>query len=266
MRWGSGIVGIGVLALSFVLLNCRSYKVSEQGTSAENKHLLFDFREDFRELPAGTRSAISREREQRVLEAVFPGYSRQSGSCKPRRRGASDSAAPRVLDFAEGSFTAVDAAQSAYLISPGACEDDPESFGANRLAIFSGEAPALATRSNATRTLSTFDLDQDGLHELLLASVEAHEQGEVVTAHLLKSDKSGFRVAENFGRARYDTCGGNDPEGSITAAVVSYLPEVDRQTGATVARMPRFSAELYRAPCPAKSQSPQWTKIQGGSR
>jgi hypothetical protein len=242
------------------LIACKRFEISGEGTSGANRHLLFDFRDS---LPV---ESASQPASARVLSAVFSNYSPQARGCKstPEQAGKLDHGSqhpPRLLGVAQGTFTEPGTSQTAYLLDPGNCETDPSGFGEQRLAVFSGDQLAKVARVSATRLLGTFDLDQDGKREFLLAKELVGDNLSSVNAHLLGLEEQTYRVVENFGRVRYENCGSR--EGSITAVKLDYLPEVDPKTGATLKKMPRFAAELYRAACPRAGQQPTWVRVQG---
>jgi hypothetical protein len=241
-----------VLAV-LLLASCQRFQVSGQGTSERNRHLLFDFRQ-LPQVESGSNSLPAA-----MLAAVFPKYSQKTGGCAGSARQANDG--PRVLGKAEGAFTEVGASQTAYLLDPGNCENDPEAFGGQRLAIFSGDKLLKVTRVSATELLSTYDLDLDGRRELLLATANTRQGLYGVNAHLLSIEAQTYKVAENFGRVRFEDCRSKD--GTITAVKLDYLPEVDPKTLVPVKKLPRFTAEVYRASCPKQGQPMKWVRVQG---
>ena len=241
------------LSLLVVLAACQRFKVSGQGTSGANRHVLFDFRE----MPQANSEA--KPAAPAVFSAVFSNYVPKTGRCKSP--AGQPSASPRLLGSAEGAFTEAGASQTAYLLDPGGCETDPTKFGEERLAIFSGDQLAKVTRVSATELLKTFDLDQDGRGEFLLATGNTRDGLSSTNAHLLGLEEKTYKVFENFGRVRFANCGAKD--GTITAVKLDYLPEVDLKTGATVQKLPRFAAEVYRTNCPKEGQPLKWVRVEG---
>jgi hypothetical protein len=247
-------------ALLSLLLACQRFKISGQGTSEANRHTLFDFRE---EPPMDSQfNALASSIPPAVLSTVFPNYSPKTGRCKAA--AGQPKTPPRLLGSAEGAFTEAGASQTAYLLDPGGCETDPTKFGNQRLAIFSGDQLAKMTRVSATELLKTYDLDQDGRREFLLAMGNTRDGIFSLNAHLLGLEEQTYKVIENFGRVRFANCAAKD--GTVTAVKLDYLPEVDTKTGATVEKLPRFTAEVYRADCPKQGQalaSAKWIRVEG---
>jgi hypothetical protein len=240
---------------------CQRFKVSGQGTSEANRHMLFDFRAipqaDSAMKPAAL--SISSALSPALLSAVFPTYSPKTARCKAA--AGQPNTPPQLLGSAQGAFTEASASQIAYLLDPGGCETDPTKFGDQRLAIFTGNQLANVARVSATELLNTYDLDEDGRREFLLAKSNNHDGLSSMNAHLLGLEEKTYKVVENFGRVRYATCGSKD--GTITAVKMDYLPEVDQKTGTTVQNMPRFTAEVYRADCPKQAQQLHWVRVDG---
>ncbi len=250
------VLTAGLLTL---LAGCRKYEVSSLGTSSLNKPVLFDFR-DVSQQPEP--SVPPSEAGQRVFAALFPRYMPQSRRCKPGSSHGVSNAAPRLLASADGAFTAAGLSQTAYLVHPGGCEDDQESFGESRLAIFSGDRVLTVARVSATDLLKITDLDGNGINEVLLANRSSGAGETIVTAHLLEFEKETFRVAENFGRVRQEACAPGADERGITAAVLFYLPVAKAKYAGEPTKMPRFTAELYRSACPSVTKKPAWTRIR----
>ncbi len=238
----------------FLAASCQRFEISGQGTSSANRHVLFDFRQT---PPEGSEP---KPMPAAMLAAVFPKYSEKTGRCQgPASR---EHEPPRLLGEAEGAFTEVGASQTAYLLDPGGCETDPMAFGEERLAIFSGNKLDKVTRVSATQLLATFDLDLDGKREFLLAKSNTRGGLSSVDAHLLELQEKTYKVAENFGRVRFQDCS-SSKDGTVTAMKLDYLPEVDPKTGATVPKLPRFAAEIYRSACPKEGQPLKWVRMEG---
>ncbi|MGE0407289.1 MAG: hypothetical protein AB7O65_13420, partial [Candidatus Korobacteraceae bacterium] len=66
-----GWLVLAALSSLLLLASCNRDQVSGQGTSAQNRHLLFDFRE----MPAPSAGKESSTGTPAVLAALFPGYS-----------------------------------------------------------------------------------------------------------------------------------------------------------------------------------------------
>lgn len=98
----------------------------------------------------------------------------------------------------------------------------------------------------------TYDLDGDGKNELLLESSSINQGRQLKSARLVQHEKDKLVTVEDFGQVYDNSCGGRD--GSMSASTIYYLPPPAGQK-------PRFTVELYRAPCPAPAQQPQWTRV-----
>jgi hypothetical protein len=100
--------------------------------------------------------------------------------------------------------------------------------------------------------LATYDLDGDGKNELLLESVADSPGRQIKSARLATYDKDKLITVEDFGQVYDSSCGA--PDGSLSASTIYYLPPPSGQK-------PRFTVELYRAPCPTDGKQPQWTQV-----
>ena len=162
---------------------------------------------------------------------------------------------PAIRGLAEGSFTAAGLKQSVYLIDVGECSHDPV-FSTRRLAVFT--AGALTSNLEApmgTGHLRAYDLNGDGKSELLLQGGHTGRGEWIEVARLVEFDKDKLMTVEDFGQIYDDTCDTDVASKSISASVVYYLPPPAGQK-------PRFTVELYRAPCPAKGRAPpQWARF-----
>lgn len=211
-------------ALCLTLVSCKgmieSYKRSNSGTSALEKKVLFDFRTT---PPA------------RVFATVLP---------------ASLPANCAAIDGAAGSFTYAAENEHFYLAR---CGD------ANRYFVFSTKLQA-SGETAFSRILQTLDLDHNDQNELLLMAQTAKDGVVDREASLDDFEKNVLRAVEDFGTVYHDPCArfagpdaakrrqltasGGSPY--IEAVVVYYLPRPGHQ-------MPNFTAERYRAACPARA-------------
>lgn len=91
---------------------------------------------------------------------------------------------------------------------------------------------------------------------MLLKDEQAAKETRFEVAQLVEFDRNKLTTVEDFGQIYSGTCDTNQASKSISASVVYYLPPPAGQK-------PRFTVELYRAPCPAKGQQPQWARVSG---
>ncbi len=248
------------------LLGCdwQPYSRSTSGVSALDKKVLYDFRDTASHLLP----KLDKAAERHVLTAVSPDYYDSLLEC------GNDYGAPvlRIASAVTGSFTAPSAKETAYLVGVTKCGETVAEMGAdiNRLLVFSGNQMVASAETRSDTILKAFDLNGDGVNELLLAGGWAHG-GEITTnATLVRFDKKALVTIENFGAVYHDVCGLFSPRSSerrkamtangippvAEAVVISYLPQSNRQT-------PHLFAERYRAPCPANpTDKPNWQRAE----
>lgn len=236
-----------ILALCCPLLSCKNfiekYKRSNSGVSALDKKVLADFREPLPDHPPNLDPAT----EQKVFAAIPP------ASCP----GSGANRAPLkmyVSAAASGSFTYAAEHETLYLVSGIACEPH------NRLLVFSADKLESSADVPYDRLLQTPDLNDDGKNEMLLAG-ESRNNNEVNReATFVEFDRNSLRQVESFGIVYHDACAlfigadsakqqqlvaaGRTP--NIEAVVIYYLPRPRHER-------PSFTAERYRASCPASA-------------
>ncbi len=240
------------------------YSRSTSGVSALDKKLLYDFRDT----ASPSLPKLDKATERRALTAVSPNYYENLLEC------GNDYGAPvlRIASVVTGSFTASGAKETVYLVAVTKCGETMAEMGAdvNRLLVFSGNQMVASAETRSDTILKGYDLNGDGVSELLLVGGWAHG-GEITTnATLVRFDKKALVTIENFGAVYQDVCGLFSPPSDerrkemtakgippvAEAVVISYLPQSDPQ-------MPHFFAERYRAPCPAgPNQNPSnWQRV-----
>jgi hypothetical protein len=232
------------LLLAGALVACSRYSRSTGGTSSLEKQVLYDFRA---ESPA-TQPA----QNNRIVSAAFPTSVTEAGQCKAGDTAKNRTIA-RIVSQAEGSFTAPGTHQAAYLVDIASCGQDPTS-SMQRLLI--ADASGMISNLEAplgTTILSTYDLNHDGVSELLLGGVTAGQGAVRKTASLVEFEKGKLRTLEDFGQVYENPCQ-RDPQGTMTALVVNYLP-LGHET------MPKFSAELHRSRCFPPGHEPEWVRV-----
>ncbi len=242
-----------VVAFLLALPGCsrESYSRSNSGFSSLDKKVLYDFR---RHEPAAD-AEVDTATARKILSTVFPSYLPALRACKTGfEASAPAQIVPAIRGAAEGSFTAAGLRQTVYLIDVGECSHDPV-FSTRRLVVFtSGTLTANLEAPPGAGILRTYDLNVDGKNELLLQGGHTGRGEWIEGARLVEFDKDRLATVEDFGQIYDDTCDTDVASKSISASVVYYLPPPADQK-------PRFTLELYRAPCPAKGQEPQWTRV-----
>jgi hypothetical protein len=238
-----------VIALLLALAGCKRepYSQSNSGFSSLDKTLLYDFRNQPR-----PPSQIDDPTARQVLSAMFPVYASGGRRCRPGEK------APKILDEAQGSFTAAGVKQTVYLIDAGECGNKTDS-STRRLAVFTGGKIAANVETPiGTAILGAYDLNRDGKNELLLER-DGGGRGSaerIRIAKLVEFDKDRLAPVEEFGEVYADACSSSLSTKSLTARTVYYLPPPAGQKA-------RFSVEVYRSPCPAKGRKPEWRRDTG---
>lgn len=259
---------LGIAAVLALLASCEPYSRSNSGVSALEKKVLYDFRAATAPAPRLDQNAA-----RKVLSSVSPQYAYQR-DC-PASISRYQTPVFWISGHADGSFTAPGSRQSAYLVYRVSC--GPENSGPTLLVILSGdklvasaEIPGTAFRGSSdtsAQLLKTFDLNANGTNELLLAISSVSSQNSGTTAELVEISNGKLTTIEDFGAVYHSPCEGFAPmtaqqkelrdkavEPVIDAVVLWYLPQPSQQ-------MPNFTAQRFRADCPAPGQQPQWKEI-----
>ena len=234
-----------VFSIALALAGCQPYSRSVTGFSSTDKKTLYDFRSEkvAAILPAPATA-------HKLLSAAFPSYASELRDCKPGQTLAA------ILGAAEGSFTAAGVKQTAYLVDAGECGTTPRA-ATRRMLVFGGEKLAANVEAPiGSAILGVYDLDGDRKHEVLLEDGGAGSGEIIKVARLVEFDKDKLATVEDFGRIYDNACAAPGEARSIRASLVYYLPPPPGQK-------PRFTVELYRAPCPAKGQKPEWQRVSG---
>jgi S1-C subfamily serine protease/tRNA A-37 threonylcarbamoyl transferase component Bud32 len=251
------------------------FRSKQQPTSlalAAAKDVLYDWRKHD-PLP---RPALDKAQEEKIIAAVA--HAHQEKAPQPQPSASPEASPPQaeggaqhegggssiwdklqgemsnatVSAIAEGSFTAAGAKETAYIIdthSGGAADND----GPKYLAIFSGESyVADYPVPNLSLIVRTFDLNRDGVNELLLGYYYMQTGRAMEWAKLVQIQQGQLRVIRDFGTTYFNACeaeSGNNP--GLAAAVVYVTP-------ATKDPMPELRVDNYRAACPAEGSDAQW--------
>lgn len=246
--------------------NWQPYSRSVSGVSALDKKVLYDFRDT--SSPGVPK--LDKATEHRVFTAVSPHGNIYDNlvECGNDEEGV----LLNLTSVATGSFTAPGAKESAFLVHVTKCGETMAEMGADvsRLLVFRGEQLVASAESRCDTILKTYDLNGDGISELLLDGGWAHGGEATSNAVLVRFDKKALITIENFGTVYHDVCGliadvpgehrqelaakGIDPVAE--AVVISYLPRPGQQ-------MPNFVAERYRASCPANfgDRPANWQRV-----
>ncbi|HEY0378273.1 MAG TPA: protein kinase [Pyrinomonadaceae bacterium] len=172
------------------------------------------------------------------------------GSIWDKLQGEMSNAA--VSAVAEGSFTASGAKETAYVIdthSGSAADND----GPKYLAIFSGETyVADYPVPNLSLVVRTFDLNRDGVNELLLGYYYMQMGRAMEWAKLVQLQQGQLRVVKDFGTTYFNACeAGPENNPGLAAAVVYVAPAARDQ-------LPELRVDNYKAACPAEGSDAQW--------
>jgi S1-C subfamily serine protease len=150
-----------------------------------------------------------------------------------------------ITGVAEGSFTTAGAKQTAYLIDTHS-GSPAEQGGPKYLAIFSGDTlVADFPVPGLSLVLQTFDLNRDGINELLLGYHHT-QAGEVLEwAKLVQVTQGRLRIIKDFETTYRSTCGSEAAtDKAIEASAIFYPPT------AANGQMPDFRVDNFRAACP----------------
>jgi hypothetical protein len=156
---------------------------------------------------------------------------------------------------AEGAFTTPGAKQTAYIIDTHS-GSPANNDGPKYLAIFTGETyVADYPVPNLSLILGTFDLNRDGLNELLLGYYYMQMGQAMEWARLVQISQGQLRSVKDFGTTYVSYCeAGISPDNNpgVAAAVVFYAPTA--QGG----QMPELRVDNYKAACAAEGSTAQW--------
>jgi hypothetical protein len=152
---------------------------------------------------------------------------------------------PEVLDKADGSFTEPNAQQTAYLIAVNerhAALDG--NSGTTRLAVFDGRGLVLnAEVGDYWEMPKTFDLNRDGVNELLLAGGSTQADGTVWRAELIELRGGKPSTVKDFDRVYLDGCETSGQNARTFGTMILYTP------AAPGAFPSDFRQDVYRSAC-----------------
>jgi len=227
------------------------------------KDVLYDWRkaDEFKPTP------VDKETEKRVIDVVAHAHS-QKPQASPAPTASPQSSPPNgdnqkqsgsgpwfvtdefqnaiITSTATGSFTTAGAQQTAYLIDT-QLGSHADNNGPKYLAIFAGDTyVADFAVPNLALILQTYDLNRDGMNELLLG-YSYTQMGETLEwAKLVQVAQSKLRIIRDFGTTYRSTCASDAAtDKAIDASTILYTPTAANQ-------MPDFRVDNYRAACPAE--------------
>jgi serine/threonine protein kinase len=234
------------------------------------KDVLYDWRKP-EPIP---RPQISKDLEQKIVTEVArahrdkapkpqpsanPGASPQSEG-EQKRDGAlwqnleDEMTSATVSAVAEGSFTTTGAKQTAYIIDTHS-GSPADNDGPKYLAIFSGETYVTDfPMPNLSLILKTYDLNHDGINELLLGYYYMQMGQMMEWAKLVQVSQGQLRVIKDFNTTYVSYCEGGlspDSNSGMAAAVVFIAP-------AATGQLPELRVDNYKAPCSPDAANAQW--------
>jgi serine/threonine protein kinase/S1-C subfamily serine protease len=226
------------------------------------KDVLYDWRRTDEFKPA----AVDKDLEKRIIEAVArahhdkpqPPAPTPSPQGSPQTTENQNQNPPPALPWftpdemsnaiitgvANGSFTEAGKQQTAYLIDT-RTGSHADNFGPKYLAIFNGETyVADFPVPNLSLILQAYDLNRDGINELMLGSSYTQMGESQEWAKLVQISQGKLRVIRDFGTTYHSTCASQAVSNKgIDSSVVFYTP-------AAINQMPDFRVDNYRAACP----------------
>ena len=224
------------------------------------KDVLYDFRQSS---DTSKEAKISTEVERKVLNAVFKSYLTDSSQCEGYEGDSSspeglketrDSGyiVPAISASANGSFTGPGLQQTAYLITVGECgAPHAVNWGTKRLAVFTGQTLVVNVDvGDHLGILGTYDLNKDGVNELLLTGAYMQSGYLSEWAALVSVVDAKLRYLKKFETVRNDDCGSMETKPNVTAAVIYY-------TAGTNNTETQFRVDNYQARCAEDGESPK---------
>jgi serine/threonine protein kinase/S1-C subfamily serine protease len=234
------------------------------------KDVLYDWRKS-EPIP---RPAINKDLEQKLITEVARAHRdkapqptpQASPQASPQAEGErsqdgalwqkleDEMSAATISAVSEGSFTAAGTKQTAYIIDTHS-GSPADNDGPKYLAIFAGETyVADFPLPNLSLILGTFDLNRDGVNELLLGYYYMQMGQAMEWAKLAQISQGQLRTIKDFGTTYISFCeAGLAPDNNpgVAAAVIFYAP-------AQSAQMPELRIDNYKSPCAPEGSSPQW--------
>ena len=229
---------------------------------------------DWRKTEPIARPAINKDLEQKIITEVARAHRdkapqptpQASPQVSPQTEGEqnqsgalwekleSEMSNATISAMAEGSFTAPNTKQTAYIIDTHS-GSPADNDGAKYLAIFAGETYITDFPvPNLSLIISTFDLNRDGVNELLLGYYYMQMGQAMEWAKLVHVSQGQLRAIKDFGTTYVSYCEAGlapDSNPGVAAVAVFYAPA---QTG----QMPELRVDNYKAACPSEGSTAQW--------
>jgi S1-C subfamily serine protease/tRNA A-37 threonylcarbamoyl transferase component Bud32 len=220
------------------------------------------------------RPQISKDLEQKIITEVArahrdkapqPAAPQPSPEGSPQTEGAQDKngvwqkledemSTATISAVAEGSFTEAGAKQTAYIIDTHS-GSPADNDGPKYLAIFAGETyVADYPLPNISLILRTFDLNRDGINELLVGYYYMQMGQAMEWAKLVQVSQGQLKVIRDFNTTYVSYCEAGLAPDSNPGVAASYIFYAPAQTG----QMPEFRVDNYKAACPAEGSNAQW--------
>lgn len=245
---------VAVSSKRILALLSRPRQVTSLATAGANK-LLHDFRKAGPE-ESTKQPAVGANLERSILTAMFGSYLTDETQCPLdvgdpttpeglRDLRKSGYLVPSISSNVNGSFTKAGAKQTAYVILVGECgAPHVVNWGTKRLAIFEGQTlVANVDVKDYNTIIESYDLDGDGISELLLAGAYMQMGHYFSWAELVDARDGKLHVLKDFKDIVDDPCG-NPAEGKTSAtAAIYYTP--------TPGQLPEFRVDRRRAKCSA---------------
>lgn len=211
---------------------------------------------DYRKLDSedASQKPVSGDIERKVLSMVFGSYLTDQNQC-PSEVGDSSTPeglrelrkaghiVPRVTSTATGSFTRAAANQVAYMVFVGECgAPHVVNWGTKRLVILEGQTVAVNLDvGDYTSIDGSYDLDSDGIGELLLSGGYMQMGESFVWAKLVDAKDGKIHVVRDFKDVVKDSCGAAYAGSTRTASAIYYTP--------ITGRLPEYRIDQKRVKC-----------------
>jgi serine/threonine protein kinase len=241
------------------------------------KDVLYDWRKTDEFKP----TVVDKEMEKRVIDAVAHAHAEKppapastpTPQASPQNGDTQKQTAPTpwfvadefqnavVTSSATGAFTATSVEQTAYLIDT-RLGGGADNGGPKYLAIFAGDTyVADFAVPNVALILQTYDLNRDGMNELLLGYANTQMGESLEFAKLVQVSLGKLRVIRDFGTTYHSTCGSASvTDKGIDASVLFYTP-------AAAGQLPDFRVDNFRTACPPEGtdvEQAQWKYTSTG--
>ncbi|HEX8845242.1 MAG TPA: protein kinase [Pyrinomonadaceae bacterium] len=258
---GSRVLAVPVSYLAD-LLNHRQQPVSLAFAAA--KDVLYDWR---KKEPA-PHPELAKDLEQKIITEVARAHDKAPAPAPapspqestpaetvPSQGGGfwqDEMSSATVSAVAEGSFTQAGAKQTAYIIDTHS-GTAANNGGPKYLAIFSGETYVVDVPvPNLSLILQIYDLNRDGVNELLLGYYQK-QMGQIIEwAKLVQLAQGQLRIIKDFGTTYASMCEVSPEKNPGTAASAIFYAM------AAAGQMPELRVDNYQAACAPEGTTEQW--------